>query len=141
MMNLEVTTWNLAKDFVKPIRYEAFVKSQSIPEEEEWDELDAVAWHAVLTVDGVAVGTGRLIINGTEARIGRMAIEASYRGRGFGKAVLLNLIEAGKEKGVQEFILHAQVHAISFYAQSGFEPHGPIFDEVGIDHIEMRLEI
>ena len=59
MMNLEVTTWNLAKDFVKPIRYEAFVKAQSIPEEEEWDELDAVAWHAVLTVDGVAVGTGR----------------------------------------------------------------------------------
>ena len=49
--------------------------------------------------------------------------------------------EVGKEKGVQEFILHAQVHAISFYAQSGFEPHGPIFDEVGIDHVEMRLEV
>lgn len=140
MMELEVTSWDLAKDFVKPIRYEAFVKAQSIPEEEEWDDLDALAWHAILKVDGVTVGTGRLIINDQKARIGRMAIDAQYRGQGFGKAILNRLIQVGKEKGVQEFILHAQVHAISFYAQSGFEPHGPIFDEVGIDHVQMHLE-
>ena len=139
-MHLEVTSWELAKDLVKPIRYEAFVKEQSIPEEEEWDEFDELAWHAVLKVNYLTIGTGRLIINGSKARIGRMAIDAQYRGQGFGKAILHQLIEVGKEKGVQEFILHAQVHAIAFYAQSGFEPHGPIFDEVGIDHVEMRLE-
>lgn len=139
-MQLDITSWDLAKDLVKPIRYEAFVKAQSIPEEEEWDEFDAQAWHAVLKVNDLTIGTGRLIINGSKARIGRMAIDAQYRGQGFGKAILYQLIEFGKEKGVQEFILHAQVHAIAFYTQSGFEPHGPIFDEVGIDHVEMRLE-
>lgn len=141
MMHLEITSWDLAKDLVKPIRYEAFVKAQSIPEEEEWDDFDKLAWHAVLKVDGIAVGTGRLMINGHQARIGRMAIDARYRGQGYGQAILRQFIEVGKEKGVQEFILHAQVHAISFYAQSGFEPHGPIFDEVGIDHVEMRLAV
>ena len=81
-MHLEVTSWELAKDLVKPIRYEAFVKEQSIPEEEEWDEFDPLAWHAVLKVNDLTIGTGRLIINGSKARIGRMAIDAQYRGQG-----------------------------------------------------------
>ena len=141
MMTIEITTWDIAKDLVKPIRYEVFVKAQSIPEEEEWDSLDSLAWHAVLKINGIAVGTGRLIINGQKARIGRMAVDAQHRGRGFGKAILSQLIETGKEKGVEEFILHAQLHATAFYAQSGFEPYGTIFDEVVIDHMAMRLAV
>jgi predicted GNAT family N-acyltransferase len=35
--------------------------------------------------------------------------------------------------------LHAQTHAISFYAKADFEPNGPIFDEASIPHVEMRL--
>jgi predicted GNAT family N-acyltransferase len=49
------------------------------------------------------------------------------------------LIKSAKEKGAQECILHAQTHAIAFYAKADFEPHGPIFDEAGIPHVEMRL--
>jgi len=35
--------------------------------------------------------------------------------------------------------LHAQTHAIAFYAKADFEPHGSIFEEAGIPHVEMRL--
>ena len=58
-----------------------------------------------------------------------------------GMEVLKALINKGKEKGAQEFILHAQTHAIAFYVRQGFEPYGPIFDEAGIPHVEMRLYV
>jgi len=34
--------------------------------------------------------------------------------------------------------LHAQVHAVSFYAKLGFVAHGEIFSEAGIDHVNMQ---
>ena len=140
-MDIEVTNWDDAKAWVKPIRYEVFVKEQGIPESLEWDEFDQNAWHAILKLEGHAIATGRLILDGPTAKVGRMAVDTEQRAKGYGRAVLLKLIAWGKEKGVQVFILHAQTHAIPFYAKEGFEPHGPIFDEVGMDHVEMRLEL
>jgi predicted GNAT family N-acyltransferase len=68
-----------------------------------------------------------------------MAVHSSKRKQGIGKSILNTLIQTAKEKGAQECILHAQTHAIAFYAKADFEPHGPIFDEAGIPHVEMRL--
>jgi predicted GNAT family N-acyltransferase len=68
-----------------------------------------------------------------------MAVQSSRRNQGIGKSILMALIQAAKEKGAQECVLHAQTHAIAFYAKSDFEPNGPIFDEAGIPHVEMRL--
>ncbi len=144
MINISITTWAQAKDQVAPIRVKVFVGEQGVPEEMEWDEYDENAWHAVATVNHQVVGTGRLILRKSPnqiqiAQIGRMAVEKSHRNQGIGQAILSELIQTGKEKGVQEFILHAQTHAIPFYAKAGFEPNGPIFDEAGIPHVEMNL--
>jgi predicted GNAT family N-acyltransferase len=124
---------------VKPLRYQVFVIEQKVPEDMEWDEFDEAAWHAIATENNQTVGTGRLIINGRIARIGRMAVQSSKRNQGIGKSILNALIQTAKEKGAQECILHAQTHAIAFYAKADFEPRGPIFDEAGIPHVEMRL--
>ncbi len=139
MLELSITNWKEAQSFVKPLRYQVFVVEQKVPEEMEWDEFDEIAWHAVATADNEAVGTGRLIIDDHIAKIGRMAVQSSRRSQGIGKRILNTLIQAAKEKGAQECILHAQTHAIAFYAKADFEPHGPIFDEAGIPHVEMRL--
>jgi predicted GNAT family N-acyltransferase len=139
MMNISITDWNMAKELVSPIRYRVFVLEQQVPEDLEWDEYDEVASHAVAQLGGQVIGTGRLILDHTVARIGRMAVDEKYRGQGVGEGILKSLINHGKEKGAQEFILHAQTHAIAFYAKEGFEPYGPIFDEAGIPHVEMRL--
>ena len=137
--SIQITDWSEAKKEVMPIRHEVFVNEQKVPEEMEWDEFDDVAWHAIATLDNQTVGTGRLILDGHIAKIGRMAVQSSKRNQGIGKSILNTLIQAAKEKGAQECILHAQVHAIAFYAKADFEPHGPIFDEAGIPHVEMRL--
>jgi predicted GNAT family N-acyltransferase len=128
-------------ELVKPIRYQVFVVEQNVPEDLEWDEYDQDAFHAVAKSQDQVIGTGRLILNQTIAKIGRMAIDKEFRGKGIGIDILRALINKGKEKGAQEFILHAQTHAIAFYAKEGFEPYGPIFDEAGIPHVEMCLYV
>ena len=139
--SITITDWKDARELVKPIRIKVFILEQKVPEDLEWDEYDEVAWHAVAKSNHQVIGTGRLIINQSIAKIGRMAIDPEFRCKGIGMEVLKALINKGKEKGAQEFILHAQTHAIAFYAREGFEPYGPIFDEAGITHVEMRLYV
>ncbi|MEY3523431.1 MAG: hypothetical protein RIT33_848 [Pseudomonadota bacterium] len=139
MIELSITSWAEAQNLVKSLRYQVFVIEQKVPEDMEWDEFDQIAWHAIVTADNQTIGTGRLIINDRVAKIGRMAVQSSRRNQGIGKSILKSLIQTAKEKGAQECILHAQTHAIAFYAKEDFEPHGPIFDEAGIPHVEMRL--
>ncbi len=141
MTKITITNWWQASELVKPIRYQVFVVEQQVPEDLEWDEYDQDAFHAVAKSNEQVVGTGRLMLDQSKAKIGRMAVDKEYRGKGVGREILNALINLGKEKGVQEFILHAQTHAIAFYAREGFEPYGPIFDEAGIPHVEMRLYI
>ena len=138
-ISIQITHWDEAKSQVMPIRHEVFIKEQEVPEELEWDEFDQDALHAIVKKDQEVIGTARLIIDDANARIGRMAIQKEYREQGIGQKLLSILIQTAKEKGAQECILHAQTHAIAFYAKSDFEPHGPIFDEAGIPHVEMRL--
>ena len=139
MIELSITSWAEAQNLVKSLRYQVFVIEQKVPEDMEWDEFDQIAWHVIVTADNQTIGTGRLIINDRVAKIGRMAVQSSRRNQGIGKSILKSLIQTAKEKGAQECILHAQTHAIAFYAKEDFEPHGPIFDEAGIPHVEMRL--
>ena len=141
MIELLITSWAEAQSLVKPLRYQVFVVEQKVPEDMEWDEFDEIAWHAIVTANNQTVGTGRLILDGHIAKIGRMAVQSSRRNQGIGKSILNALIQTAKEKGAQECILHAQTHAIAFYAKSDFEPNGPIFDEAGILHVEMRLTL
>ena len=138
-ISIQITHWDEAKSQVMPIRHEVFIKEQEVPEELEWDEFDQDALHAIVKKDQEVIGTARLIIDKANARIGRMAIQREYREQGIGQKLLSILIQTAKEKGAQESILHAQVHAIAFYAKADFEPNGPIFDEAGIPHVEMRL--
>ena len=141
MTKITITNWWQASELVKPIRYQVFVVEQQVPEDLEWDEYDQDAFHAVAKSNEQVIATGRLILDQSKAKIGRMAVDENCRGKGVGSEILKALIYLGKEKGVQEFILHAQTHAIAFYAKEGFEPYGPIFDEAGIPHVEMCLYV
>ena len=120
------------------IRFRVFVDEQSVPPEIELDEYDAVATHAIALRDGVAIGTGRAIVEGDEARIGRMAVDRQHRRGGVGGLILRFLEDEAREQGATEFVLHAQDYVKSFYASHGYEEHGDTFMEAGILHIEMR---
>ena len=120
------------------IRFRVFVDEQAVPPEIELDEYDAVATHAIALLDGVAVGTGRAIIEGDSARIGRMAVDLAHRRSGVGGLLLRFLEDEAREQGAEEFVLHAQEYVKAFYAGHGYEEHGETFMEAGILHVEMR---
>ena len=120
------------------IRFRVFVDEQSVPPEIELDEYDAVATHAIALLDGVAVATGRTIVEAGSARIGRMAVDREHRRSGVGGLVLRFLEDEAREQGATEFVLHAQDYGKAFYAGHGYEERGDTFMEAGILHVEMR---
>ena len=125
------------------LRMEVFVKEQGVPREIEIDEFDTMCRNVVAVNRlGHPVATGRLVSDAPGvARIGRMAVARELRGSKLGRQVLDALIQAARDRGDQEAVLHAQVHAQNFYAGAGFLPEGEVFEEAGIAHITMRKKL
>ena len=121
------------------VRFRVFVGEQSIPPEEELDEADATATHAIALCQGKVVGTGRLLVTDSdEAQIGRMAVDSAWRRRGIASQILEFLEQSARALGVKRCVLHAQEYVKSFYAAHGYREHGDSFLEVNILHVEMR---
>jgi predicted GNAT family N-acyltransferase len=144
-ITVAVTAEQLAQ--VREVRREVFVEEQNVPEELEYDALDATSLH-VLAVgeDGAALGTGRLIhgphalgITGVEGRVllGRLAVRKPARGTGLGVDLVRAIEQAGRERGARELELHAQVQALGFYERLGYTAEGPVYDDAGIPHRTM----
>lgn len=142
---LRLGRWDELGSAARDVRAVVFIGEQNIPAHEEWDADDAQALHAVvLNGAGLALATGRLITLGQaagQARIGRMAVLRSMRGSGIGRQILQALVDAARAQDVRTVILHAQTSARRFYESLGFTADGDAFDEVGIPHIAMRLDL
>ncbi|RRN57280.1 GNAT family N-acetyltransferase [Pseudoxanthomonas sp. SGNA-20] len=124
---------------VHAVRTTVFVEGQGVLVELERDALDPVSIHVLARdADGTPVGTARLT---PDRRIGRMAVLPGHRGRGIGEAMLAALVAHARAQGWAEVGLHAQLHALAFYARAGFVPCGPVFTEAGIEHRRMARRL
>ena len=143
MTHIEIGEWPLMQTAAQAVRTAVFVNEQGIAPEDEWDSDDATALHAVLfDGQGQPVGNARLLQpNATTAKVGRMAVLQTERGKGYGTRLLQALIRCARERDHQEVRLSAQRSAEPFYAAHGFKAIGEPFDEVGIPHIEMQLRL
>jgi len=137
--HVEPASWEADLADLRAVREPVFLVEQGVPPEEEWDELDAKSRHVVARDrSGRPIGTGRLT---QEHRIGRMAVLADWRGKGVGKAIVQVLLEQARSLGYPAIELHAQSHAVPFYASLGFAACGDEFDECGIPHRTMRMDL
>jgi predicted GNAT family N-acyltransferase len=137
-ISVNILPWEQAQYQAYPIRLAVFVKEQGVPEELELDEEDPLAWHAIAKLDGQAIGTARLQKDG---KIGRMAVIQAYRRQGVASAMMNVLLKFGRQHGINQFNLHAQIEALPFYERFGFVVNGPVFNEAGIAHQIMRKVI
>jgi len=143
MVQLHLGSWKDLQKLASPLRTEVFVDEQKVPAEMEWDEADHTALHAVaVNRMGMALATGRLLVHAPGvARIGRMAVKKPMRGSDLGARVLHALMDAARARGDRQVVLHAQCSAEGFYKRAGFAPHGAVFEEAGIAHIEMVRDL
>ena len=136
-MSVEVrcVTWADKHETLTAIRFEVFVEEQNVPVEEELDGMDTTSTHFLATDDDNPIGVARLMPSG---QIGRMAVRKSHRRRGIGALLLKAAVNAALNRGQTKPFLHAQLHALDFYAANGFVPFGEVFLDAGIEHRAME---
>ena len=130
--------WHVDREILLALREEVFIREQSVPTDMEWDEFDPLSRHVVASVDGIPIGTGRLLPDG---HIGRMAVLREWRGKGAGSALLTRLMEIARTLGMQRVLLNAQVQALPFYLRHGFQAEGEEFLDAGIAHRRMWRDL
>ena len=138
MIRVETTEFEPYADSIKAIRFEVFVDEQNVPPELEIDGLDPECPHALAFDEDTPIATGRLLKDG---HIGRVAVLAPYRNQGIGTLIMKSLITTARNRSFQSVILSSQTQAIPFYKQLGFQTQGPIYQDAGIDHIDMALKL
>lgn len=126
----------------RQIRETVFVEEQGYTLEEEFDEYDAVCPHLVLFEGEAPVATGRLILlpDGT-AKLGRIAVLKSHRGKHLGAKIVEALLEKAKSLGAKRAYVSAQCYAIPFYNKFGFKEYGEEYPDGRIPHMDMDLTL
>ena len=65
----------------------------------------------------------------------------AYRKSGVGSRLLEMLEAEAKRRAFAGIMLHAQLSAMEFYKRHGYEPHGAVFEEAGMPHLEMKRRL
>lgn len=130
--------WDQLQQDAKLIRTQVFICEQGITEADEWDDQDVISQHFVIYDQDQPIATARLLQNHS---VGRVAVVKAYRGQGIGQMIMLEIISYAQKQRLSVLTLSSQVHAISFYEKLGFTVQGNSYDECGISHIEMTMNL
>jgi len=122
------------------LRFDVFVLEQkSIYPEIDGDDPNAL--HCIATSGDVICGTLRILglhLPSGPTKIGRVAVNPNHRGSGLGRkmmqAALNHIDQVAPDRMVT---LGAQCQLEGFYASLGFQRCSEIYDDGGIDHIDM----
>ena len=126
----------------RALRRTVFIEEQGVSEADEVDGLDDSCVHILARLDGVPVGSARLMTMGDTGKVGRVCVLQSARGTGLGAALMQAAVAQFRSTpGVTKVKLGAQVHALSFYERLGFTAYGPEFMDAGIAHRDMVLAL
>lgn len=128
---------NTQKDFfaLMKLRTEVFVIEQQVDASLEIDDLDQTCDHFIIEVNNQIVATCRILKYKDCFKIGRVAVSKNRRGEGIG-TYLLKEIEQFLPKQTK-IKLSAQIQALSFYENLGYQAYGDHFYDAGIEHVWM----
>ena len=65
----------------------------------------------------------------------------AYQGQGLGSILLKEAEDFAQEQSFQTISLHAQLRALKFYLNNGYQEVGKIFEEAGIQHITVEKSL
>ena len=120
------------------LREQVFCVEQGVALEADRDGLDEQAIQVVAIEAGRVVATCRVLVDDGVGRLGRMAVERAFRGRGVGAAILAAAEQSARDAGARLMRLHAQRYVEDMYTAAGYTPYGRPFVEEGIPHVSME---
>jgi ElaA protein len=120
------------------LRQDVFVvEQQAAYPDLDGRDLDPETRHVVLeNDDGVVLGCARVLDDGQEWRIGRVALHRTVRGQGWADRLMQAALQVCPDRDV---VLDAQSPLAGWYGTFGFEVTGLEFLDDGIPHLPMRL--
>lgn len=119
------------------LRERVFAVEQGVDPAADRDGRDHEAIHMVAVDGDQVVGTCRIVMIGSRARLGRLAVVRSRRRQGLGAALLAEADRQARAAGAQTIDLHAQLPARELYLRAGYAERGAVFVEEGIEHVAM----
>lgn len=134
----ELTTTELYEIF--KARFSVFVIEQNC-HYLDMDDIDYSATHIALFRKGKVIAYARLFPGTKDGEwiVGRMLTVERKKGYG---VYLMERVEAEAiRQGATTLLMHAQTHAVPFYAKLGFKTFGTVFTEADMPHIEMKKEL
>jgi ElaA protein len=123
------------------VRTEVFCVEQGVPVEDELDGRDDDAAHLVAVDDGRVIATLRLLVDGEQAKVGRVAVLRGWRRRKIAQRMLEMAIDGARERACTRASLASQTYAIELYEGAGFAVDSEIFEEAGMPHVWMRMSL
>ncbi|MDO8925486.1 MAG: GNAT family N-acetyltransferase [Sideroxyarcus sp.] len=136
---VSLVSWHDGEPLLRAIREAVFIREQCVPAELEWDDMDGGSRHAlVLSLNGDAIGCGRILPNG---HVGRIAVLPEWRNKRVGTAILEILLDEARARGLKQVDVDAQVQALPFYHLFGFIEEGKEFMDAGMPHKKMKLKL
>lgn len=133
---MDVRKATTQKDFFMcvKVRGRVFVDEQHVLSAIEVDDEDQTCLHYLITKDDEVIGALRAIQHDDYTKLGRICILKEYRGLGYGKQLVDYVMNDIKG----EFRLGAQITALGFYEDLGFEAYGDHFMEANMEHVMMK---
>ncbi|MBK8146326.1 MAG: GNAT family N-acetyltransferase [Bacteroidetes bacterium] len=133
---------NLDLEKAFEIRRRVFVIEQAVDPTEEYDEHEVQCTHFLALFNNVPAGTARIRHTDHGIKLERFAVLQEYRGKDVGKSLVLACLAHPDLRVPGTYVyMHAQEHALDFYARFGFETEGERFWECNIPHFTMSKTI
>ncbi|MGI4775701.1 MAG: GNAT family N-acetyltransferase [Janthinobacterium lividum] len=125
------------------IRWDVYISEYKRNIFKEFDFLDFKAKHHIFIVAGKVVGVAKVLYKQDSAKISRVAVSKSYRGKGFGGKLIKELVaEIQNHREIKTInLVAAEKSLVSFYSKFGFEDNGQVyFDNIPYTSMIKHLE-
>ena len=118
------------------VRTAVFVDEQGF--QQEFDDIDAHAFHLLVYDDDTAIAAGRLYTeDGMLYHIGRIAVLPDYRGKHIGQMIVSALEQKAAQCGGTSVSLSAQCRAEGFYKKLGYSKTNDFHMDEFCPHVTM----